>query len=117
MPCEGKTDADVQAYFKNSFAIGRLKAENSVVWLGTSTGDKQTYARADQQLKNAGFSVFEVGFNGSKLPENIVYEINSKPSSLEFIKNTLSATQTSLPPPGIKIDKTKADLIVILGSN
>jgi hypothetical protein len=46
----------------------------------------------------------------------VVYEINDKPDTLKFIKDTFSASEVTLPPPGVKVNKEKADLIMIIGS-
>ena len=115
VPCPDKNEKDIQNFFKNSFAIGRMKAEKSVIWLGTSTEDKLTYQQADKKLKEAGLIVWEVGFKGSPLSENIIYQVNPKPATVEFVKNSLNATEVTLPPPGIKVDADKVDIIVILG--
>lgn len=115
VPCAGKTEGDIQGYFKNSFVVGRLKQENSVVWLGTSTGDKTEYNQAYKTLKSAGLTVWEVGYGQGQLAGNLVYQVNPKPATAEFIKNELHAVEVTTPPPGIKIDKDKVDLIVLLG--
>lgn len=115
IPCPGKTDSDIMAFFKNSFVVGRLKQENSVVWLGTSTGDKSMFNQAYKTLKSAGLTVWEVGYGQGQLAGNLVYQVNPKPATTEFIKNELGAVEVTTPPPGIKIDKDKVDLIVLLG--
>jgi hypothetical protein len=46
----------------------------------------------------------------------VVYNVNNKPSTSEFITGKLDASPVSLPPPGIKVDPNKVDVIVILGS-
>ncbi|MCL5009295.1 MAG: LCP family protein [Patescibacteria group bacterium] len=113
--CPGKTESDIQNYFKNSFTVGRLKEEGSVVWLGTSTGDKTEYNQVFKTLKGAGLTVWEVGYSQGPLTENLVYQVNPKPATTEFIKNELHAVEVTTPPPGIKIDKDKVDLVVLLG--
>jgi hypothetical protein len=47
----------------------------------------------------------------------VVYQVNPKPATLEFIKNNLKAQEASVPPPGINVDPTKVDIIVILGND
>lgn len=113
--CQGKTSDDVRNFFKNSFVIGKLKEENPVIWLGTSTDDKTEYAKAYKTIKGAGLTVWEVGYGQGPITENLIYQVNPKPASAEFIKNELKAMEVTTPPPGIKIDKDKVDIIVILG--
>jgi anionic cell wall polymer biosynthesis LytR-Cps2A-Psr (LCP) family protein len=115
VPCAGKNAEDVQNFFKNSFVIGRLKEENSIVWLGTSTDDKTAYNAAYKVLKTMGLTVWEVGYGQGALSENLIYQVNPKPATAEFIKNQLKAVEVTTPPPGIKIDKNRVDLIILLG--
>ncbi|HVY67482.1 MAG TPA: LCP family protein [Patescibacteria group bacterium] len=115
LPCDGKTPADVQNFFKNSFVYGKLLQEKSVIWLSTSTGDRTAYENASNELKQAGLTVWELPYKGQPLTQNIFYQANSKPATAEFLKNTLNATEATLPPPGVNVDKTRVDIIVILG--
>ena len=117
VPCEGKNDTDVQNFFKNIFVTGKVTAEKSVIWLSSSTGDRVAYAKADQKLKEAGLTVWELPYKGQALSTNVVYQANSKPATTEFIKNALGATEVTLPPPGVNVDKSKVDIILILGHN
>lgn len=116
-PCEGKTAGDVKNFFKNSFTLGKIYSEKSVVWMANSTTDKTAYTRADNQLKDTGLTLWEVPYNLQALPQTIFYQANPKPATAEFLKNTLNATEVTLPPPGFKVDKSKVDIIVILGGS
>jgi LCP family protein required for cell wall assembly len=118
LPCPGKTEKDIQNFFKNSFVSGKIRQEKAVVWLAVSNQNSENqYQNTDKLLKEAGMTVWEVGSSTENLTNTIVYPVNSKPATLEFIKNSLSATEVTLPPPGIKIDPLKVDLVVILGEN
>ncbi len=117
LPCEGKTMSDVQGFFKNSFTTGRLAGEQSVVWLATSTGDKAAYQSAYEKLSDAGLTVWELPYGKPALDQTVVYAANPKPATVEFIKNTLGATEATLPPPNVKVDSTRVDVIVILGKD
>jgi polyisoprenyl-teichoic acid--peptidoglycan teichoic acid transferase len=114
--CPGKTATDVKSFFKNSFGVGKLTAEKSVVWLADSTVSQTLYKKAEQQLVAAGMTVYKVVYSGKPLTQNVVYSVNDKPATLEFIQSSLTASPVSLPPPGIKIDKAKVDIVVILGT-
>lgn len=116
-PCDGKTTLDIENFFKNVFTLGKITAEKSVVWLSTSTGDRAAYNAADTELKQAGLTVWELPYKGQALSQNIFYQANPKPATAEFIKNTLNATEATLPPPGVKVDNSKVDVIVILGAS
>jgi LCP family protein required for cell wall assembly len=114
--CPGKTANDVKNYFQNSFGVGKLTEEHSVVWLADSTVSQTLYKKAEQALTAAGMTVYKVVYSGKPLTQNVVYGVNDKPATLEFIQANLQASPVSLPPPGIKIDKTKVDVVIILGS-
>lgn len=117
VPCEGKTAVDLQNFFKNAFALGKLTQEKAVVWLGDSTSLPDTFQKAENKLKAAGLTVWQLNYNKDDLSESIIYSVNPKPATLEYIKNTLKAREVSLPPPGVKIDAGKVDIIVILGKD
>lgn len=117
VPCEGKTDSDIMNFFKNIFAVGQLYQEKSVIWLASSSPDKTSYQAALGELQNMNLTVWELPYSGTVFPYNIFYQVNPKPATAEFIKNTLNAKEVSLPPPGVKIDNSKVDVIVILGKN
>ncbi len=116
-PCPGKSIEDVQNYFKNAFSVGKLAEEKSVVWLANSTGDKQIYDTAFRKLTDSGIIVYQLGYSKDNLPNTIVYQANPKLATVEFIKNTLHATEATLPPPGVNVPKDKVDIIVVLGKN
>lgn len=114
--CAGKTTTDIQDFFKNSFATGQLTTERATVWLADSSTTGKLYKKAETELNNAGLTVYKVIYGGKPLTQSVVYSVNSKPSTAEFIAGKLDASPVSLPPPGIKIDPNKVDVIVILGS-
>lgn len=114
-PCPGKSEEDVKNFFKNSFSIGKLNSEKSIVWLANSTGDAQIYNTAYRKLTNTGLRVYELNYSQDNLPDAIVYQANPKPSTSEFIKNELKAREVTLPPPGVTVSKDKVDVIVVLG--
>jgi len=116
-PCPDKSITDVQNFFKNSFSIGKLTAEKSTVWLANSTGSQQAYNTAFRDLTDAGLQVYQLSYSKDNLPQTIVYEANPKPAAAEFIKNTLNATEVTLPPPGVTVSKDRVDVIVVLGQN
>lgn len=114
--CPGKTTADIQDYFKNSFSTGQLSAERATVWLADSSITGKLYKKAETELNNAGITVYKVVYGGKPLTQSVVYSVNHKPTTTDFITGRLDASPVSLPPPGIKIDSSKVDVIVILGS-
>ncbi len=114
--CPSKTTADIQDYFKNSFSTGQLTSEKATVWLADSSVTGKLYKKAETELNNAGLTVYKVVYGGKPLNQTVVYTVNNKPTTAEFITGKLDASPVSLPPPGIKIDPNKVDVIVILGS-
>lgn len=115
--CPGKTKIDVQNYFKNSFSTGQLTAEKATVWLADSSTTGKLYKKAEAELTSAGLTVYKVIYGGKPLPQTVVYSVNNKPSTSEYIIRALDASPVTLPPPGIKIDASKVDTIVILGGS
>src|SRR6185503_2900876 len=95
----------------------KMAEEKSVVWLADSTTGQSLYRKAQRQLEAGGLTVYQVIYSGKPISQNVVYQVNPKPSTLEFIKNSLKASEVTLPPPGIKVNKDKVDLVVILGSD
>ncbi len=117
IPCSGKTHLDIQNFFKNSFALGGLAQEKSVVWLGNSTKDPNLYKQAEQKIKHPGLTIWPLDYSKDNLTETVFFQANPKPKTSEFIKNMLNAREVSLPPPGVKVNPAKVDIIVILGKN
>ncbi len=116
-PCPDKSEDDVKNFFKNSFSLGKLAAEKSIVWLADSTHNEPAYNTAFRKLTDVGLTVYELTYSKDNLPQTIVYEANSKPATAEFIKNQLHATPASVAPPGVTVSKDKVDVIVVLGQN
>jgi hypothetical protein len=116
-PCPGKTTADIEGFFKNSFVTGRIYKENAVVWVADSAKIPGAYAAVEKQLTQAGLTVYKVSYGGQPLAQNVVYQVNPKPATAEFVKNNLKAIEAGTPPPGIKIDSAKVDMVVILGGS
>jgi LCP family protein required for cell wall assembly len=115
VPC--KSTKDVENYFKNSFSIGKINAEKSIVWIGSSTGNKEAYNTAYRKLTDAGIIVYNLSYSKDNLQSTVVYQVNPKPGTAEFIANVLNGTQVTLPPPGVHVDSSKVDIIIILGQN
>ncbi|HEX3099622.1 MAG TPA: LytR C-terminal domain-containing protein, partial [Patescibacteria group bacterium] len=95
----------------------QLTAEKAKVWLADSSLTGKLYKKAETELNNAGLTVYKVVYGGKPLTQSVVYSVNHKPSTADFIASKLDASPVSLPPPGIKIDSSKVDVIVILGSS
>jgi polyisoprenyl-teichoic acid--peptidoglycan teichoic acid transferase len=115
--CPGKTKTDLNDFFKQSFTTGKMAEEKSIVWLADSTASQLLYKKAQKQLEAGGLTVYQVSYGGKPISQNVVYQVNPKPATLEFIKNNLNASEVTLPPPGIKVNKDKVDIIIILGSD
>lgn len=115
-PCPGKSAQDIIKFFKNSFDTGAITTEHAVVWLADSSVTGKLYKKAETILNGAGLTVYKVIYTGKALNQSVVYSVNNKPATIEFIKDELKASPVSLPPPGIKISKDKVDVIIILGS-
>ena len=115
IPCADKDEADIRNYFKNAFLNGKLLQEKSRVWLADSAHKSENYRLAEKKLIENGFKVWQLNYDKDYLSKNIVFVVNPKPASLEFITKSFSAQPVSLPPPGVKVDPEKVDIILILG--
>jgi hypothetical protein len=116
-PCQGRSEEDVANFFKNSFSIGKIGGEKSIIWLADSTGNAQRYNTAFRKLTNAGLIVYQLSYTKDNLPQTIVYQANPKPATAEFIRNTLNGSDVNLPPPDMTVSKDRVDIIVVLGLN
>lgn len=115
-PCSGVTKQDIKNFFTNSFTTAGIVSEKSTIWLADSSTTGKLYAKAAATLKDTGATILELEYSGNPLQQNVVYQVNDKPSTLQYIKDNLQASQVTLPPPGVKVDKTKTDFIIILGT-
>ena len=84
------------ASFKNAFAAGKLKQEGATVWLANSTTNKAAYQTAFRRLSAAGFNVLELAFGNNNLSQSLVYQVNPKPASAEYIKNIVPASEVTV---------------------
>lgn len=117
VPCYGKTKQDIKDFFANSFLIGRLRAEKAVVWVATENTTGRAYKQTERKLSGFGTTVWPLSYSEVVPEESVIYSVNSKPGTFEYLKNILGAREVTVPPPGLKIDATRSDIIVILGSN
>jgi len=117
IPCPGKTASDARNFFKNAFVFGKLAEEKSVIWLGDSTANPAAFEAAEKKLQQANLTVLKLNYDKDDLSQTLIYQVNLKPATTEFIKNTLSGKVVSIPPRGVKVDASKVDIIVILGKS
>lgn len=115
-PCAGRSAQDVKDYFTNAQAIGKLAKEKGVVWIATTEPKGATYRRVSDAFTAAGLTVWPITYSDVQPEQSVLYQVNQKPATTDYIKTTLQAREVSLPPPNIKIDATRSDIILILGS-
>ncbi len=117
VPCAGKTKQDIQQFFKNALAIGKLSEEKSVVWIATNDPKTTTYRRISALLEQAGLTVWPIAYTDIQPEQSVIYQVNPKPATTDFLKTTLKAKEVTVAPPNIRIDSSRSDVIVILGEN
>lgn len=115
--CPGKQAEDVKNFFKNSFNVGAFTAEKSIIWLADSSKDGHNYKKAEKLLAQEGLTVYQISYTGPALAQTVSYTVNNKPLTMDFLSKTLHATVVTLAPPGVKINKDRVDIVVILGSD
>lgn len=116
IPCPGKTTTDIENFFQQSFTLGPVIDEAAKVYLIDTTPGKTLLDAAQTKLQSAGMAVSDIAYTGPALDQTVIYEVNPKPLSANFIKQNLNATEVNLPPPGVNIDSSKTDIIVLLGA-
>lgn len=115
VPCPGKTIADLHEFFKNALSFGLVGKEKAVVWIATNTPNSQAYKRVAQYLEQAGLTVWSLNYTDVEPEQSVVYAVNDKPATKQFLVDALDARTVNLAPPNIKIDATRSDMVVILG--
>lgn len=113
--CAGRGPDDLKRFFNNSVKGANSDSGPITVWLADTTVSQELYKKAESKLTAAGMTVYKVVYGGKPLSQNVVYPVNEKPQALEYVKNSLNTSSVTLPPPGMKIDKSKVDLIILLG--
>lgn len=117
VPCPGKSADDVKDYFNNSFSIGKLAQEKSVIWIATTDPKSSRYKRVAANLEQAGLTVWAITYPDLEPEQTVLYQVNQKPETANYIKNTLKAREVTLAPPNIRIDAARSDIVLILGNN
>jgi hypothetical protein len=117
VPCYGKTTDDIQGFFKNALSIGKLGKEKSVIWIATKDPRATSYKRIESTLTEAGLTVWPISYSDVEPEQSVIYQVNAKPATTEYLKHILSAREVSVPPPNIKIDAGRSDIVLILGDN
>lgn len=117
VPCPGKTDTDIKEFFSHSFTLGKMKTEKSVVWVATEDTSSRVYKKIEGQFQSLGLTVWPIHYPELVPESTVIYQVNDKPATKQYIIDILHARTVTLPPPNIKIDEGRVDLIVILGKN
>ncbi len=116
--CPGKNQSDIWNFFKNSLYAAEAKKEQPVIWLADASAGKTRFKKTYDLLTQEGYTVYEFIYTPEKpIFADIVYQATPKPASAQILKNKLSAAEVFLPPPGMKVDPKKVDIIIILGDN
>ncbi len=116
-PCPGKKNSDIQNFFKNSFDSAQAQAQQATIWLADSTTGEKNYNAAEKELKALGLTVYKVTYSSTPISKTVYYQVNDKPGPAEMIQKEFGASKVTLPPSGIKIDKSKVDILVIIGTD
>ncbi len=116
VPCPGKNELDIEQFFKNSFTIGKLANEKSTVWIADASKNTKNFQYAEKTLTDAGITVYQTGFSATTTTATTFFQVNPKPATADFLKNSLGATELSSPPADFKINKDKVDIILVLGT-
>ncbi len=117
VPCAGKSATDIQTFFQNALSIGKLSKEQSVVWIATQDQRTTEYRRVAALLEQAGLTVWPITYTDLSPEQSVVFQVNPKPATTQFLIQKLQGREVTVAPPNIKIDATRSDVILILGNN
>lgn len=112
--CPGRTRADITAFFDNAFAYAGVSKEKPRVLLASTNAFGPTAKKLVNKLTSAGAVVTQLNFDTIKPQENIHYQINKTPATNNYFKEALYSKEVALPPPGLKLDNTKYDIVLVL---
>lgn len=117
VPCAGKTRDDVKAFFRESFLLGALNQEKATIWLASPNPKTLRSTRLEKYFTALGLKVLPVTYDTIKPAQSIVYQVNPKPKTADFLTRELKATEASIPPPGLALSPSKLDIVIILGTD
>jgi hypothetical protein len=117
IPCPDKKDSDIKDFFYHALDIGLISKEKSVVWIATKNPNSASFKRITSLLEQTGLVVWPLSYTDLEPDDTVLYEINDKPATKAFLLDALKAKEVSLAPPNIKIDATRSDIVIILGTN
>ncbi len=116
VPCPGKTSQDIKNFFQNALTFGQVTKEKAVVWIAAKNPNSFSYRKVAKYFEQAGITVWPINYPDVEPESSIVYTINSKPATEQFLLDSLAGKKVTLAPPNIKIDSLRSDFIVILGT-
>ncbi len=114
--CPGKTEDDLSAFFKNTKYTAKANQETSRILLAAKNAFNTKASEISREMENSGAVVTRLNYDEIQPEENIFYQLNSKPETVNYLKHVFGATEVVLPPPSIKIDREKYDIIIVLGN-
>lgn len=112
-PCDGVDTTQIQNFFQNGFEIAQIKSEQpSIIIENAGIGDS-IFNKVKDQLTQAGAHVYVSAYNGIKLDQNLLYEINSKPLTEKILSQELNISSPQPKPQGMVAN---SDLVLIIGN-
>ena len=115
-PCTGKTEEDIQSFFKNSFTTGRIASEKSTVWIAAKSESQVGYKEIAQDLQNAGLTVLFVKSTESVITTS-AFQVNPKPETIRYLKETYGVSEILELPPDFNVNKEKVDVVILLAQS
>lgn len=112
--CAGKDEDDIKSFFKTSFTSAKVGQEKPRILLTGTNAFGPTARTEILQMETVGATVTQLNYSDIKPSEMIFYQLNSKPATSSYLKETFKAKEVALPPPGLKIDREKYDLIIVI---
>jgi len=112
-PCAGVSAIDIQKFFQNGFQSAGIGSEHASIILENAGSDDALYQSIGQALKQAGVQVYEQPYKGIPLATSVLYEVDAKPRTEQFIENRLNIK--SQPKPQKLTAKT--DLVLFVGGS
>ncbi len=111
--CDGISDAQIKQFFNDGFAIAQIKSEEpSIIMENAGIGDA-AFNTIKTQLEEAGAHVYLGAYNGIKLDQSVLYEINPKPLTEKVLESELNISSAQPKPDGMV---AHSDLVLIVGN-
>ncbi|MDB4939653.1 MAG: hypothetical protein JWO40_78 [Candidatus Doudnabacteria bacterium] len=109
--CPGVSDSDIQNLFINGFDQSAVRQEKATIILENAGTADTLYTSIKKDLTGSGVTVYEVPYKGLPLKNSVLYQINAKPATINYLEGKLSIKAQQKPAQMT----ANSDLVLIIG--